>query len=196
MLLSSKVSISLLILLRLQIGMALAQPVKSLEEFKGRSSWYSQQLAILLLRNRPCLMSDLILKPFAIPTIMIMGCWKCNISWNVLSKENVGALIIATAKDAVKFQQSLFILTVKFPCCFEYGDSDNFHRDLFQETIARSIKRRQKTRMESFVCYPICYASTRPSKNRRYPIAGKPMIQHVYERACHAVMPTGSCRCH
>ena len=43
--------------------------------------------------------------------------------------------------------------------------------------------------MKVLCVIPARYASTRLPGKPLAPIAGKPMIQHVYERACHAVMP-------
>ena len=43
--------------------------------------------------------------------------------------------------------------------------------------------------MKVLCVIPARYASTRLPGKPLALIAGKPMIQHVYERACHAVMP-------
>ena len=43
--------------------------------------------------------------------------------------------------------------------------------------------------MKVLCVIPARYASTRLPGKPLALIAGKPMIQHVYERACHAVLP-------
>jgi hypothetical protein len=75
---------------------------------QGAQSWYSQQLAILLLSNRPCLMSDLTSRSH---TVSDHTLWDAGdaIYMERAIKENVGAWF--TAKDAVKIPTEFIYLT-------------------------------------------------------------------------------------